>query len=142
MVGDRRWCERARSAGRTQEGNALPIVLDRPAMTTFTKCVAWLLASVIVAGCGSAHSEPATADGAQAQPVPSSAQPGSSPGGARPSLTAQECEAAGGSVVGDIGDGATHRADYVCASGKPPSGSIRPAEGGPIAVEGSICCPK
>jgi len=57
-------------------------------------------------------------------------------------MTAQECEAVGGSVVGDIGDGAIHRPDYLCASGAPPSASIRAAEGQPIAIEGSVCCPK
>lgn len=52
----------------------------------------------------------------------------------RPSMTAEECEAAGGSVVGDIGDGAIHRPEYVCPSGQPPVGSI------PLGVEGSVCC--
>jgi hypothetical protein len=60
----------------------------------------------------------------------------------RPSLTAQECEAGGGTVVGDIGDGAIHKPDYKCASGAAPTGSIRAAEGGPMAVEGAVCCPK
>jgi hypothetical protein len=120
------------------------IVLDRAAMASRIKSLSWLLACVIVAGCGGAHSEPATAGGAQAEPepTPSAAQPGSTPGGARPSITAQECETAGGSVVGDIGDGATLRADYLCANGKTPTGSIRAPEGGPIAIEGSVCCPK
>lgn len=59
----------------------------------------------------------------------------------RPSLTAAECQAQGGTVVGDIGDGAIHRPDYVCESGKPPIASIKSAEGEPIAVEGSVCCP-
>ncbi len=57
-------------------------------------------------------------------------------------LTAEACEASGGTVVGDIGDGAIHRPDYRCPSGSPPSGTIRAAEGAPMAVEGSVCCPK
>jgi hypothetical protein len=59
----------------------------------------------------------------------------------RPSLTADECTAKGGSVVGDIGDGATQRPDYVCASGGAPLGNIKAPEGGPMGVEGSVCCP-
>jgi len=57
-------------------------------------------------------------------------------------LTAEACEAGGGAVVGDIGDGAIHRADYRCPSGAAPRGNIRAPEGGPIAVEGSVCCPQ
>lgn len=60
----------------------------------------------------------------------------------RPSLTAEECAESGGEVIGDIGDGALHRPDYVCASGSKPRGSIRAPEGGPVAIEGSVCCPK
>ncbi len=52
----------------------------------------------------------------------------------RPTLSAEECAAQGGEVVGDIGDGAIHRPDYVCPSGAPPIGSI------PLGVEGSVCC--
>lgn len=59
----------------------------------------------------------------------------------RPPITAADCEAKGGRVVGDIGDGAIHRPDYTCEGGQPPLGSITPTEGGPIAVEGSVCCP-
>jgi hypothetical protein len=58
----------------------------------------------------------------------------------RTALTQQQCEERGGGVVGDIGDGATHQADYVCPGGKPPLGDIEPAAQDPIAVEGSICC--
>ncbi|KIG14605.1 hypothetical protein DB30_06660 [Enhygromyxa salina] len=59
----------------------------------------------------------------------------------RPTLTRAECEAKGAQIVGDIGDGAIHRPDYVCASGQPPIGTIQPAEGEPIATEGEVCCP-
>jgi len=60
----------------------------------------------------------------------------------RQALSHGECEAKGGSVVGDIGDGATQRPGYVCPSGKPPLGNIAPQPGGPIAVEGAVCCPR
>ena len=59
----------------------------------------------------------------------------------RPSLTTSECEAKGGRVVGDIGDGAIHRPDYTCENGQPPYGSIRATGDEPIATEGSVCCP-
>ncbi|HEU4411970.1 MAG TPA: hypothetical protein VFS43_42405 [Polyangiaceae bacterium] len=82
-------------------------------------------------------------------PSPSAPSPDSPAGGPpdavvseRPKLTQAQCEAQGGTVTGDIGDGATSRPDYVCASGKKPSGNIVPAEGGPIAVEGAVCCPR
>lgn len=76
-----------------------------------------------------------------AQPPPSSDTQPPAPVSERPALTTAECEAKGGQIVGDIGDGAIHRPDYTCASGQPPLGSITPAEGGPIAIEGSVCCP-
>lgn len=53
----------------------------------------------------------------------------------RETLTPEDCEARGGEVVGDIGDGAIHQPDYVCPSGQPPMGDI------PLGVEGSVCCP-
>lgn len=59
----------------------------------------------------------------------------------RPELTAAGCEAQGGTVVGDIGDGAIHQPGYVCPdSGAAPIGSIVADPGGPVAVEGSVCC--
>jgi hypothetical protein len=92
--------------------------------------IRWAL-TVVLAGCGT--SQPPV----QAPPNgdPAEAVPG------RKALAQAECEAQGGTVVGDIGDGATQRPDYVCPSGKPPLGSIAPPAGGPIAVEGSVCCP-
>lgn len=84
---------------------------------------------------------------AKPQPAPAEPQPGAeSPPAEQPqpagtSMTATECEAQGGKVVGDIGDGAIHRPDYVCPeSGQPPLGTITPEAGGPVAVEGSVCC--
>ena len=104
-----------------------------------------LLCTLLVAACGGAQTEPATPSGTNAPAKASTANPTpqAAPGkGERPSMTAQECEAAGGTVVGDIGDGAIHKPDYVCASGSPPSASVRAAEGQPVAVEGNVCCPK
>jgi hypothetical protein len=59
----------------------------------------------------------------------------------RASLTDAECQAQGGTIVGDIGDGAIHKPDYVCESGKPPIGNVTAPEGGPTPIEGSVCCP-
>lgn len=53
----------------------------------------------------------------------------------RPVLTEDQCKAEGGAVVGDIGDGATHRDDYLCEGTKAPLGNVR------IGIEGSVCCP-
>ncbi len=76
--------------------------------------------------CGS----PATNDEVEPSPPPDETS-----GGERPSLSVQECEARGGTLVGDIGDGAVHRPDYACPSGQPPIGSV------PLGIEGSVCCP-
>lgn len=79
-------------------------------------------------------------------PACEKSQPGPQPptpegGDAKAELTASACEDQGGTVVGDIGDGAVHRPDYVCESnGQPPIGTIVAEEGGPIGVEGSVCC--
>jgi hypothetical protein len=86
---------------------------------------AWLFVLVLSA-CGSAASEP---------PPEEAPPPDETSGDERRSMTTEECEAQGGTVVGDIGDGATQRPDYVCPSGQPPIGSI------PLGVEGSVCCP-
>jgi hypothetical protein len=114
-------------------------------MTHVTKLGVSLLCTLWVAACGGAQTEPTTpsSTGASAEASTAEPQPQAAPGkGERPSMTAQECEAAGGTVVGDIGDGAIHKPDYLCASGSPPSASIRAAEGQPVAVEGNVCCPK
>lgn len=56
-------------------------------------------------------------------------------------FTPAECEAAGGTVVGDPGDGSVHRPGYVCSeSGEPPIATVRNEEGGPIFIEGAVCC--
>jgi hypothetical protein len=80
---------------------------------------------------------------ASSQPPPQS-PPSGEPKSAseRTEVTAKDCEAQGGTVTGDIGDGATQRADYVCASGKRPLGTIAAPAGGAMAVEGAVCCPR
>jgi hypothetical protein len=58
-------------------------------------------------------------------------------------FTRQECLENSGVIVGDIGDGATRRDDYVCASsGEPILAIIVPAVDGeePIAKDGEVCC--
>jgi len=96
--------------------------------------VASVIALCVVA-CGGSVPQPASSE---APPAPSSGEASA----ARPALTAEACESNGGSVVGDIGDGATRRAEYRCANGAQPTGNIRAPEGGPIAIEGSVCCPR
>lgn len=91
--------------------------------------IAATLCLVLAAGCSK--------KGADGSTPPTSNPPASE----RPALTDAECQEKGGTVVGDIGDGAIHRPDYLCASGQPPLGSIRAAEGGPVAIEGAVCCP-
>lgn len=105
-----------------------------------------VLSAVILSACASKQGEP----DAPAEASPEAEAP--APEGAvdeqpaevaeRPKLTAEECSAKGGSVVGDIGDGAIHRPDYRCESGAEPIGSIQSAGDAPVAVEGSVCCPK
>jgi hypothetical protein len=57
-------------------------------------------------------------------------------------LTAAACEAKGGTVVGDIGDGAIHKPDYRCpGTNAEPLGAIVAEPGAPQAVEGAVCCP-
>lgn len=87
----------------------------------------WAVA-VALAACGTS------------QPPPPS-PPSDPPAAERKPLTQAECDAQAGTVMGDIGDGATSRPDYLCPSGKPPLGNITPPAGGPVAVEGSVCCP-
>jgi len=53
------------------------------------------------------------------------------------SLTAAQCQALGGSVVGDPGDGRTSRPDYRCESNGEPILGIVVGTG---AIEGAVCC--
>jgi hypothetical protein len=98
-----------------------------------------LVCSTAVVACGGSQPAPA---------APSFApDPATTPGAAtedtqRPSITAAACEANHGTVVGDIGDGAIHRAEYRCINGAKPTANISPAEGGAVAIEGSVCCPR
>jgi hypothetical protein len=86
--------------------------------------------TLFLAACGGAKPQPDSGEGsAKVSPE-------------RKALTQTACEAQSGQVIGDIGDGATHRPDYLCPSGKPPLGNIAAPEGGPIAIEGSVCCPR
>ena len=99
-----------------------------------------VLASASVVACGGSQSEPSAPPSEESKLTP--AAEGTPDTAERPQLTAEECEAAGGAVVGDIGDGAVHRPDYRCENGSAPTGSIRAPEGGPLGVEGAVCCPK
>lgn len=93
----------------------------------------------IAVGCGGRQEAPNAPPATESEGT--SESPPSEPA-QRAKLTAEQCEANGGAVVGDIGDGAVHRPDYRCANGAPPTGSIVTPEGGPIGVEGAVCCPK
>jgi hypothetical protein len=74
------------------------------------------------------------------QPDTSAGLPAGNPG-PEASMTATECTDAGGNVVGDIGNGAIFEPDYVCESnGEAPTAQIKAEEGGPMGVEGSVCC--
>jgi len=96
-----------------------------------------ILAGLLATGCAT-KIPPADPTGEAAPPAKEAP---TNPDAERPSMTAAECEASGGRVVGDIGDGAIHRPDYTCEGGKPPTASVRPAEGEPVAIEGAVCCP-
>lgn len=50
-------------------------------------------------------------------------------------LTVDECTACGGMLVGDIGDGSTHRPEFRCPDGSPSLGSVA------FGIEGAACCP-
>ena len=63
------------------------------------------------------------------------------PGFLRPEQSRQECEESGGTIVGDIGNGAIFQDDYICESnGEPPVSNIVPQAGEPFAIEGEVCC--
>jgi|SRR6478735_1090596 len=101
--------------------------------------VSGLAAGLVACGGGST---PAQQPGQAPPESPAPASSSDGDGTARPTLTAQACEANGGAVQGDIGDGAIHRPEYRCPNGAKPSGSIAAPDGGPIAVEGAVCCPR
>lgn len=95
-----------------------------------------LALAISAAACGGKQSTPTTSGEASGSEGATPAPPMTS----SPSMTAADCNAAGGQVVGDIGDGAVHRPDYRCANGTPPIGHIAPEAGQPVAVEGAVCC--
>jgi hypothetical protein len=99
-----------------------------PARSFLFGCVlAWL-----GSGCsGTPAPEPAPPGDAPPAPTAGVDVP---PAADREEMSAADCEAKGGSVVGDIGDGAVHRPDYKCPSGSPPIGRV------PSGIEGSVCC--
>ena len=103
-------------------------------MSTRTLILAAVMGLVMTA-CSKKSSTPDETATPVGDPAPAA------PASERPRLTGAECEAKSGVVVGDIGDGAVHRPDYKCADGQAPIASIRPAEGEPVAIEGSVCCP-
>ena len=56
-------------------------------------------------------------------------------------VTGEECLSSGGSVVGDIGNGAIFREDYVCESnGLPPTARIDQSGEDVIMTDGGVCC--
>ena len=90
-----------------------------------------------------AEGEPIASEGEVCCPPVTSLDGTLTTGTDRPEVTRDECtgEDIDGVVVGDIGDGATRRDDYICESnGQPPVANIVPAEGEPIAIEGEVCC--
>jgi hypothetical protein len=103
-------------------------------------CISWTAALLLMAGCAKKTGDDPT--GSPTPPADATAgEPAPSTDGERPAMSTAECNDKGGRVVGDIGDGAIHRPDYKCDGGQPPLGSIRPAEGQPVAIEGAVCCP-
>lgn len=94
-----------------------------------------LLCAFLLTACGSSSSETTSDDTTASDTTsPDIAEPTETSGDERPSMTADECTAAGGTMVGDIGDGAIHRPEYRCENGQPPIASV------PLGIEGSVCC--
>src|SRR5690349_5939808 len=99
-----------------------------------------LIFAILLTAC-SKSSSPTTPETTPPDASPPPASEGTPDGAERPQLTAAACEAQGGKVQGDIGDGAIHKPDYKCPdSGEAPIGSIVPDTGGPVAIEGAVCC--
>ncbi len=57
-------------------------------------------------------------------------------GSGRPEWTVAECDASGGEVIGDPGDGRVHRPDFECPGGTAPTAFVH------SGIEGSVCCPR
>ena len=58
----------------------------------------------------------------------------------REKMSPTVCKERGGEIIGDLGDGRIHRADFICANGQPPLGIIEFPKEGQIAIEGAVCC--
>ncbi len=101
------------------------------------KLVPFLLVALAAFGCGPKDAPPTTTPTDDPAPAADDGEPGlpDTQTADRPTMTAEQCEADGGSVVGDIGDGAIHRPEYRCENGEEPVGRIEQG------VEGSVCCP-
>jgi hypothetical protein len=97
-------------------------------MRTYT----FLLFAMTLAACGG--SEPAQPAAEAPVAAPAAEAPIDAPAAERPQLSAEDCAARGGTVVGDIGDGAVHRPDYTCPNGAKPIGAV------PSGIEGAVCC--
>jgi hypothetical protein len=98
-------------------------------------------ALVLLAACAKAPSTPPATPEEGTPSTVGGQTDAPSEGTDRPQITAEACEAEGGKVVGDIGDGAIHRPDYRCPdSGEEPIGSIAADPAGPTAIEGAVCC--
>ncbi|HEY0134442.1 MAG TPA: hypothetical protein VGB85_10190 [Nannocystis sp.] len=109
-----------------------------------TRCLSLMtMIGLLMTGCANKSAGDSQGDAVPpaAGEQPASEQPAGSTDAERPPLTTAECEAKSGRVVGDIGDGAIHRPDYTCEGGQKPLGTIKPGEGEPVAIEGSVCCP-
>jgi hypothetical protein len=108
-------------------------------MKRWTLATAGLGLLLTVAGCPKGNTEGA-APTVQPEPEPT-VEPEPEQTNERPLITSTECQGGGGTIVGDIGDGAIHRPDYLCENGQPPTGTIRAEGDEPIAIEGAVCCP-
>ena len=55
-------------------------------------------------------------------------------------ISQAQCQSQGGSIVGDIGNGAIFTPEFRCPSGQPPIANIGFSDGEPTPVEGAVCC--
>jgi hypothetical protein len=101
---------------------------------------------ILFAGCSALWATAACSSTPEPQPAPAATPPETTstvaptpsvdvpPAVERREMSAEDCTAKGGTVVGDIGDGAVHKPEYRCPSGSPPIGRV------PSGIEGSVCC--
>ncbi|MCA9712897.1 MAG: hypothetical protein KDK70_44140 [Myxococcales bacterium] len=95
---------------------------------------------LLITGCP--HKSTDDGEATAVPPADGQPEPDVEPEPERSTMTSTECEAKGGQVVGDIGDGAIHRPDYRCEGGDPPLGTIVAEGHEPVATEGAVCCAK